>query len=235
VTGSLPKQFFAGGAGASQGSGTKAVTFHGVAGNKVKQIHSGSPNITYDGINADAGGAQLAGSDGAVFENGGGDNDVFRNGSIGNVVDQKGALVDGSNVLIENTSFHDVHLRTSGVHTECLYAIVVPSLILRNNTFANCAIMDILFEYGSWWSPLPPPYGNVTITGSHFGPAVDTPNGISLYIGHTGDNPAPGHLFGWKISGNQFDQGIAVGPQDDGNNTFCGNTGSVDTGWQKPC
>jgi Right handed beta helix region len=206
-----------------------------VAGNTVRQIHSGSPNLTYDGINVDAAGAKLTGSDGAVFENGGADNLVFRNGSIGGVVDQKGALVDGSNILIENTRFHDVHLATSGVHTECLYAIVTPGLTLRNNTFTNCAIMDILFEYGSWWTPLPTPYGNVTIEGSTFGPAVDTPNGISLYIGHTGDNPSPGHLFGWKVRNNSFQQGTAVQPVDDGNNVFCGNTGSVSASWKTSC
>lgn len=235
VTGSLGSQFFAGGANGSQAAGTKTVTFQGAQGNRVRQIHSGSPNITFDGINVDVGGAQLSGSDGAALEMGHADNGVFRNGSVGNVVDQKGALIDGSKVLIENTTFHDVHLRSAGVHTECLYAIGVPSLTVRNSTFVNCAIQDILFEYGSWWSPLPPPYGNVTLEGNHFGAAVDTPNGISVYIGHTGDNPSPGHLFGWRIEDNRFDQAPVQQTADDGNSVFCGNTGTAAASWRAPC
>ena len=72
---------------------TKTISFRGAPGNVVRQVHSGSPNIIYDGLNLDAGGAKTTG---AVFENGGGDNNTFRNGPIGNVVDEKAALVDGS-------------------------------------------------------------------------------------------------------------------------------------------
>jgi hypothetical protein len=123
-------------------------------------LHSGSANITYDGLNVDCGGMK---TQGACFENGGGATNAFRNGSIGNVVDEKAALVDGNNFTFDNVRFHDAVLRTDGAHMECVYAIVVPSFTVRNSSFSNCAVVDLFFTYGDWWSPLPPPYGNVTV------------------------------------------------------------------------
>ena len=178
VTGTLGEQLFAGGYQASQPEGTKTLTFRGAPGNVVRLVHSGSPNLTYDGLNLDAGGGTPTG---AVFENGGGANNTFRNGSIGNVVDQKAALVDGSNFTFDNVRFHDAVLRTDGVHMECLYAIVVPGMTIRNSSFSNCAVMDILFTYGDWWSPLPPPYGNVTLDSNQFGPTYNNTGGVMYY------------------------------------------------------
>jgi len=158
-------------------------------GNVVRLVHSGSPNLTYDGLNLDAGGGTPTG---AVFENGGGANNSFRNGSIGNVVDQKAALVDGSNFTFDNVRFHDAVLRTDGVHMECLYAIVVPGMTIRNSSFSNCAVMDILFTYGDWWSPLPPPYGNVTLDSNQFGPTYNNTGGrmyYTVYVGTRASHP----------------------------------------------
>ena len=56
---------------------------------------------------------------------------------------------------------------------ECLYAIGVPGFTLRNSTFRDCAIMDLFFTYGSWWSPLPPAYGNVTVENNVFAHSED--------------------------------------------------------------
>ena len=58
------------------------------------------------------------------FENGG-EPFTFKNGSIGNVADQKSALVDGAGIVFDNVLFHDIVLKTDGVHTECAY-IEVP-------------------------------------------------------------------------------------------------------------
>ena len=146
ASGVYPTQFFAGGTGSSQGSGTKALTFKGQPGNAVRQIHFRSPNLVFDGINVDAQMAMLGGSDGALFENGGAPF-TFKNGSIGNVADQKGALVDGRGIVFDNVLFHDVVLKTSGVHTECAYLEVPEGMIIRNSTFRNCAVMDVFFKY----------------------------------------------------------------------------------------
>ena len=146
ASGVYPAQFFAGGTGSSQGGGSKALTFKGQPGNAVRQIHFRSPNLIFDGINVDAQMAMLGGSDGALFENGSAPF-TFKNGSIGNVADRKGALVDGRGIVFDNVLFHDVVLKTSGVHTECAYLEVPEGMIIRNSTFRNCAVMDVFFKY----------------------------------------------------------------------------------------
>lgn len=232
-SGVYPAQNFAGGYQASQPAGTKPITFRGEIGNLVRQLHVGSPNITFDGIHVDAGGSKTVG---AAFESGG--NVTFKNGSIGNVIDEKGALVAGSNFTFDNVRFHDVVLVTEGVHNECVYAIGVPSMTVRNSTFTNCATMDLFFTYGSWWSPKPPTYGNVTLEGNQFG-ASRFANGAcchyyGLYIGWIAD-PPPGELTGWAIRNNWFENDVSVSPSVGQGNVFCGNTGQAPTAWKAAC
>jgi hypothetical protein len=239
VTGTLGPQLFAGGPGASQGAGTKTITFRGSAGNLIGQVHSGSPNINYDGLNLDAGGTQTSG---AVFENGGGDYNSFRNGSIGNVRDEKAALVDGDHFTFDNVRFHDAVLKTDGVHMECVYAIVVPNMAVRNSSFSNCSTMDLYFTYGDWWSPLPPPYGNVTVENNQFSHSTcsgcaGVPAGWHYYglvIGSTA-SPAPGPISGWTVRNNWFEQEVGGYDNRSISGTFCGNTGAAPAAWQSPC
>lgn len=233
VTGSLGSQFFAGGYLATQGRGTKTLTFRGEPGNKVRQIHFGSPNLTFDGINVDASNAMLGGSDGALFENGG-EPFVFKNGSIGNVRDQKGALVDGPGIVFDNVRFHDVVLATDGVHNECIFAEVPEGMVIRNSTFTNCAVMDIFFVYPDWWSPLPPVYGNVVLEGNRFGQPVGT---YSLYIAKIGTSIASSApITGWKIRNNVIDGPVTWDAPMGSGNTFCGNSwAGTPSGWTRAC
>jgi hypothetical protein len=200
-------------------------------------LHSGSPNISFDGLNLDAGGAKTTG--GAVFENGGGDYNSFRNGSIGNVTDEKAALVDGDHFTFDNVRFHDAVLKTAGVHMECLFAIVVPNMVVRNSSFSNCAVMDILFTYGDWWSPLPPPYGNVTLEGNSFG-ASRMDNGAcchyyGVYVGNTA-SPPPGPLSNWTVRNNWFENDQAgFDNRPITSSVFCGNTGTAPAAWKEAC
>jgi chitodextrinase len=215
--------------------GSKRVTVKGVSGTRFRQLHSDFDNIVFDGLDIDAGGIHTSG---AVFESHG-DNATFKNGRIGNVSDEKGALVSGSNFTFDNVLFHDAVLKTSGVHMECVYAIVVPGFTVRNSTFRNCAVMDLFFTYGDWWSPRPPAYGNVTIEGNRFESSRDD-NGVcchyyGLYVGNVA-YPAPGTLNGWTIRNNWFEQQVAVAPAVGSGNTFCGNTGNAGkAGWSNPC
>jgi hypothetical protein len=229
VSGSLGDQFFAGGYQGTQGDINKTLTFHGQPGNKVRALHFGSGNFTFDGINVDAGGTKTAG---ATFENGG-TPFTFKNGSIGNVRDEKGAMIDGSGMVFDNVRFHDVVIATSGVHAECIFASVPERMVVRNSTFTNCAVMDIFFVWPDWWSPLPPAYGNVVLEGNVFG----DPDGscCGLYIGGTG-GPASNKdtsMRGWTIKNNRFDDGQSVGAAV--NSTICGNTGKVAASWTTPC
>ena len=163
-------------------AGTKAVTFLGQSGNKVRRLGNDASNITFDGINVDANGQKPDNS--AGFENHGApgaENVTFKNGSIGNILDQKGALIAGDNFTFDNVYFHDVMIRGDGVHLECIYAIQTPGLVVKNSTFQNCGVMDLFFTYGDWWSPQPPSYGDVTIENNVFGHDVNSsPNELEL-------------------------------------------------------
>ncbi len=244
VVGSLGIQKFAGGYQSSQPAGSKTITFKGVTGNKVRQIHFGSPNITFDGINADAGGTKTTG---AVFENGG-DPFVFKNGTIGGVVDEKGALVTGRGIFFDNVLFHDVIVATSGVHNECIWAGVPEGMVIRNSTFRNCATMDVFFTYPDYWVPLPAPYGNVTLEGNQFGAPKglggNETRGYALYIGKNGQslsNQTP--MSGWRVMrnhvedvpGTDLDYGVNSDQPLGSNNVFCGNTGKVPSSWAGAC
>ena len=67
-------------------------------------------NVTFDGINVDAGGVKTAG---AAFELGGSSVTV-KNAEIGNVVDEKAMLATGANHTVDNVTFHDAIFRTDG-------------------------------------------------------------------------------------------------------------------------
>jgi hypothetical protein len=250
VRGNLGVQKFAGGYQSSQGAGSKQIIFKGVttwdssgvtsADNKVTQIHFGSPNLTFDGINVDADGIKTTG---AVFENGG-DRFLFKNGAIGDVVDEKGSLATGSGINFENTYFHDVLIRTDGVHNECLWAGVPEGMVIRNSRFFNCATMDIFFTYPDYWNPLPAPYGNVTLENNYFDvPRTmgGNPNGYSVYIAKNGpslSNQTP--MSGWRIRNNFFDPrsyGVTSDQPLGSNNIFCGNTGhaGIPSSWKVAC
>jgi hypothetical protein len=211
-------------------SGSKAVTFVGGPGVQVRQVDNQASNVVYDGINVDAGGTKTSG---AAFELGGSGVTV-RNATIGNVVDEKGMLARGANHTIDNVTFHDAVYKTDGVHMECLYALQVPGFTLRNSTFHDCAIMDVFFTYGSWWSPKPPAYGNVTIENNVFShPEMENNSGwmyYSLYVADTGPNGTGGDpMNGWVVRNNTFESPAFISSSGGSNGTrWVGNLGSWD-------
>lgn len=239
VIGSLGTQKFAGGFQSTQGAGTKTLTFKGSAGNKVRQIHFGSPNLTFDGINVDGG---MVAQTGAGFENGGRPF-VFKNGSIGNVLDEKGALVTESGIVFDNVLFYDVVLRGQGVHLECIMALSSEGMVIRNSTFRNCGIMDISVGIADWWSPQPGPYGNVTLEGNTFGNSRFDNGGccatysVALWATKIPNGSDYGQLNGWTIRNNYIEPGsdVIVRPTVGSNTVICGNTGNAPTAWKLTC
>jgi hypothetical protein len=242
--GSYPAQLFAGGYDASQGKGSKTITFRGESGSVIHQLHSGSPNITYDGLDVDCNGIKPP-ELGACFENGDGANDSFINGRIGNIADEKGALVSGSNFRFDNVVLHDVTLKTSGVHNECVYAMDAPGMTVTNSTFQNCVTFDLAFTSCTWCSPLPPAYGNITLIGNTFWHS--TCNGCSgvpagwhyygLQIGTVNAANPDGALTGWTIKNNSMEQkvgGLGTSRATPGS-VICGNTGAAPSSWRKAC
>jgi hypothetical protein len=154
-------------------SGSKAVTFRGLRGNKVRKLDNYSANVTFDGIDVDA---AFKTPDGAAFESHGVPNVTFKNGRVGNVIDQKGALLGGwektasLHLVIDNVVFHDVIQDGPEVHNECIFS-QAPGLVLRNSTFRNCATMDLMITRGDFWGQ--PPYGGVTIENNVFAHSVN--------------------------------------------------------------
>jgi hypothetical protein len=115
---------------------------------------------------------------------------------------------------------------------ECLYAIGVPGFAIRNSTFRDCAVMDLFFTYGSWWSPTPPTYGNVTIENNVFGhPEMENNGGwhyYSLYIAWIGPNGAADPMNGWVVRNNTFESPASINPDRGVNSRWVGNLGSWD-------
>ena len=211
------------------------MTFKGDAGAKQRHLDKRASNVVYDGIEVDGAFATAL-----TFHNSG-DNSTFRNGRIGNVIDEKGALVSGSNFTFDNVEFHDVRIETPGVHLECLYAIVVPGLTVKNSEFRNCGVFDIFFTYGFWWSPLPDAYGGVTLHNNFFGRSVNlgAPGYYTVMVAYTGQTPVfpscgsstepKGYLTNWTVTNNTFELPTAY--LDDcparrqGSYVWSGNTG----------
>jgi hypothetical protein len=161
--------------------GSKQVTVRAATRNcaKFSRLHAKSSNITFDGLDVDAGGGvpECAGGDCAAYETWGGNTNItFRNGRIGHVGGQKGAFLHGvestapQGIVIENTEIHDVRVTASGQHLECVMSHS-PGVTFRGNTFRNCGVFDISLGRGDWWGQ--PEYGNVTMVNNLFGHSVD--------------------------------------------------------------
>ncbi len=174
----------------------------------------------YDGLEVDG-----AFTKALAFHNSG-DNSTFRNGRIGNVTDEKGSLVSGTGFTFDNVVFHDVRVTDPSVHNECMYAIVVPGLTVRNSLFHNCATMDIFFTYGSWWTPLPPAYGRITLENNVFGHTYKddgTWHYYSVYVANTANGG--GTLDGWVVRNNTFEIPAAIEHAATGGSRWVGNLG----------
>jgi hypothetical protein len=204
--------------------GTKTITFHGATGAKVRQLISGASNITFDGLDLDAGGVKTAG---AVFETNGAHDVTFKNGRIGNVVDEKGALLGGQvsaaslNVVIDNVEFHDVSIVDQTVHSECIYS-QAPGLTVKNSRFGGvCGSTGAIFlTRGDWWGQQP--YGGWTFTNNTFARQLYD-HGSIIFAGACGST-----CDGATFRGNTFDP--ASMPNDAiGNRTFTNSVESCNT------
>ena len=125
----------------------------------------GSGNV-FDGVTVDSKFMETPGTTAGrqgIFAQG--DNTVFRNGSTANVVDEKGALIGGSNVTFDHFEFHDVRATNEFVHNECAYSLG-PGLTVKNSHFWSCATIDLFITRGDWYGQ--PLYGNVTLENNVF-------------------------------------------------------------------
>jgi hypothetical protein len=207
--------------------GSKAVTFRGTAGTKLSELDNYAGNVTFDTIEVDGGFAVNN-----TFENHDAPNVTYRNSRIGNVADEKAALVSGPDFTFDNMVFHDAVLKTDGTHMECVYAIVVPGMTVRNSLFYSCGVMDLFFTYGDWWTPKPPAYGNVTLENNVFAHSTMENNAgwhyYGLFVGNTGPNGS--RMDGWVVRNNTFETPVGLSTQGvtAANSRWVGNLGSWD-------
>ena len=175
-------------------AGDRRITFQGTTGAKLRGLENNANRVTFTGLDVDAAFAKTVAFDSS------GDYVTFKRGRIGNVTDDKGAQISGRNFTFDDVEFHDVRLTNSQVHNECVYAIVVPGMTVRNSIFHSCATMDLFFTYGTWWEPRPPAYGNVTIENNVFAHATmiepDSWHYYSLVVGYTGAVESGGGTIG---------------------------------------
>ena len=52
-----------------------------------------------------------------------------------------------TNILFDGVRFHDYSRSSTSNHTECLHAVSVQNLTIRNSRFENCAVMDTLPDH----------------------------------------------------------------------------------------
>jgi hypothetical protein len=222
--------------------GSKAATFHGQPGNEVHGINSGADNVTFDGLNATAN----DGPRNLAFLNSGADNVTFKNGRIGDAIDDKGAIIWGSNLTFNNVVFHDVIQKGDSVHNECIQATGPQDrFVLRNSTFRNCATMDL-----SWGHPNSPPATGVVIEGNRFFHSVcEGCNyrhrnwhvyGLALWDNDAAPDPNHGSMTSsWVIRKNGFENNvmnrIAEAGKICGNYELNGERNVMPARWKRAC
>jgi hypothetical protein len=221
------------------GSRPKGTLFVAEAGAQLHTLNAHLDRAVFSGFRIDAGGDKVLALDLS------GDYLGLSRSRVGNVTDEKGAILSGSHITIDDTVFADVVLSTAGanagLHTECAFAVTVPYLTVKNSQFTNCATMDLFFTHGLWWNPVLPAYGHVTLENNHFA-ASKFANGVcchyyGLYVRATGPDDG-GHVGDWSIRRNVFDTPAAVDPPDSLEDApACGNSGfpSMPASWKDPC
>jgi hypothetical protein len=211
-------------------SGQKKVTFHGARGATVRQLHNWGSNVTFDHIDVDAGGTKT--ENGAALElHSEGRNVTFKNSRVGNVLNEKGAMISGTdstpstNLVIDNVEFHDVLVQGEDVHNECIMAHA-PGITIRNSTFTNCHTMDISLGRGDWWGQSP--YGNVTLENNVFGHSINGDGwhyyGLAWFVGKVENARVVNNTFENQVR--MEDQHIGPGPY---SGVWANNIGG---GWQ---
>jgi chitodextrinase len=218
----------AGSHGTQRIGGSKQVTFLGQSGAVMRQFWNEASNVTLDNVDIDGGGQQLT-----ILEAHGANN-VYRNLEVRNNTDRLMVMNAGTNSTYDNVFFHDAVITSAGeaadVHMECLWSNG-PAIKVRNSTFKDCAIMDLLLTLGTWWGQQP--YTGVVVEDNIFYPSERTNNQGTHYYGlYISDQLLIDG--GWTIRRNRFDQPVGGGAAVS-NATICGNTGAAPQSWTVPC
>jgi hypothetical protein len=200
----------------------------------INELDVDVPNTSWEHVDVDGQGAQRV-----VAEiRGGADGITWTNSAIGDNVNLAAVQLTARAATFDNMLFHDAvdDGTTPDVHMECVWAADVGGLVLRNSTFRNCAVFDIVFTYGDWWVPAAPAYNDVLIENNVFGCSRIAngrgyhPEG-SLAIGSNGPALASEPLVNWRIRFNSICDARVANDNGDrvasGGSEWVGNVGGL--------
>jgi hypothetical protein len=150
---------------------------------------------------------------------------TLKNSEIRNIKDQKGFEGGGDDMLIENNYWHNIILRTAGVHNECAYVDGGNRQTWRGNLFIGCPTMALAFT--NWNGG--PAFSNVVIETNVFGHTLDDTGNwhvsCSVHLG-SGFN-TQNTWYGWIVRYNTFENDPCVDNQP-GSGQWYGNLGGID-------
>ena len=173
-------------------------------------------NVIVDGLNT--GGKHGIETPGRGF--------TLKNSEIRNIRDRKGFEGGADDMLFENNYWHDITIRTDGVHNECMYINGGNRSVYRRNLFIGCPVMAMFFTN---WSG-GPPYRDVLIENNVFGHTLDDSgdwhSGPALLLGGGFDNQNT--WFAWTVRYNTFETDPFVGDAPGGSSRWYGNLGGID-------
>jgi hypothetical protein len=149
-------------------------------------------------------------------------NVAVRGGSFGGVVDESPVRVGSSpsshDVLFDGVLFHDALLRSPKAHVECLLALDVQGLTIRNSRFSRCAIFGALIGHLFGTSPR-----DVLIEGNVFEPTLQRDDSPAPYSMMIGGLPGPARNF--VLRDNTFMTEPALLPEQFVDSEIAGNRG----------
>jgi hypothetical protein len=149
----------------------------------------------------------------------------WEGGSIGPSHDAKASMIAGTppsrRVTYDRVTWHDATRSDTSIHTECLIALGVQGLTIRNSRFTNCAVLDILLSR----IDQDPPPRDIVIENTVLEASRDLGGKPAFFSVQTGADP----IDGLTLRNNVWGNGVSLqGPVTRG--VITGNIG-----WVGPC
>lgn len=150
---------------------------------------------------------------------------LWQGGSIGPSHDAKASMIAGTppshRLIYDRVTWHDATRSDASIHTECLIALGVQGLTIRNSRFTNCAVLDILLSR----IDQDPPPRDIVIENTVLEASRELGGKPAYFSVQTGADP----IDGLTLRNNVWGNGISFqGPVTRG--VITGNIG-----WAGPC
>jgi hypothetical protein len=157
--------------------------------------------------NAPSDATVINGSGTGVFIGGGVSDVLIKGGSYGNYYNAAPVKVQGSpaptRITFDGVDFHDAIRTDPAAHMECIYAADVQQFTVRNSSFRNCAIFDLVFTNLSGKDP-----ADIVIENNTFDYAVSHSGVLSTGYYALSFYPSIKTLSNVTVRNNSFYQGF---------------------------